>query len=77
MKQVILFLAIFILLVEAAASYAASVKLGGMEVFPLIDTQGESPVSLLAGATEEQIARYVPSGMSQAENCKAKFWHFL
>ena len=67
MKQVILFLAIFILLVEAAASYAASVKLGGMEVFPLIDTQGESPVSLLAGATEEQIARYVPSGKLQSQ----------
>lgn len=62
MKQVLLSFVVFLFLAEMAAANTASVKLGSMEVFPLLDRQGESPVSLLVGATEEQLARYAPSG---------------
>ena len=67
MKQIILSLAMLFLLMETAAAHAASVKLGSMQVFPLLDMQGESPVSLLVGATEEQIARYVPDGKLKSQ----------
>jgi glyoxylase-like metal-dependent hydrolase (beta-lactamase superfamily II) len=67
MKHVILSCAILFLFAGAAAAYTASVKLGGMQVFPLPDMQGESPVSLLVGATEEQIAQYVPSEKLQSQ----------
>ena len=67
MKQVILSLAILSLFVGAAAAYAASWRLGNMQVFSLLDVQGESPVSLLVGATEEQIAQYAPDGKLQSQ----------
>ena len=62
MKQVVLSLAILFLLMGAAVAHAASWRLGDMQVFSLLDVQGESPASLLMGATEEQIAQYVPGG---------------
>ncbi|MCR4818034.1 MAG: MBL fold metallo-hydrolase [Fretibacterium sp.] len=66
MKFFVLFFAV-LLLFTAAAAHAASVELGSMQVFPLLDMQGESPVSLLVGATEDQIVRFVPGGELQSQ----------
>ncbi|MBQ6737441.1 MAG: MBL fold metallo-hydrolase [Synergistaceae bacterium] len=38
-----------------------SVKIGDMEIFTLVDARAEIPTSMLIGATEEQIEKYVPS----------------
>jgi len=62
MKQVIFSFAILFLLVETALAQPLSVKLDSMQVFPLVDAQGESPASLLIGATEEQLAQYARNG---------------
>ena len=62
MKQIILSLVVLFLLAGAGTARAASFKLGSMQVFPLVDMQGESSASLLVGASEEQIARYAPNG---------------
>ncbi|MCR5346767.1 MAG: MBL fold metallo-hydrolase [Fretibacterium sp.] len=62
MKQIILSLLFLMLITGTATAQSAPFKLGSMQVFPLLDAQGKSPASLLVGATEEQVAQYVPEG---------------
>ena len=56
----VLLAASFCLVGTAWASLSA--RLGDMEVVSLTDAQGRSPASLLVGAAEDQLARYVPGG---------------
>ena len=51
----------------AAFAEITSAKLGDIEIFSLVDAQGEAPVSLLIGATDEQIEKYVPKGKLQSQ----------
>lgn len=60
--MVLLLLVLFFFTRRPFAAEADPVRLGEMQIFPLIDAQGTSPISLLFGATEGQIAQYVPSG---------------
>ena len=62
MKQVIFSFAILFLLVGTSLAQSLSIKLGSMQVFSLVDAQGESPASLLVGTTEEQLAQYARNG---------------
>ena len=62
MKQIIFSFAVLFLLVGTSLAQSLSIKLGSMQVFSLVDAQGESPASLLVGTTEEQLAQYARNG---------------
>ena len=71
MKQLVLVLVLVIamLCLMAGAAYAEvlSAEADGLKIFTLVDVQGEADTKLLIGASEEQIARYVPSGKLKSQ----------
>ena len=71
MKQIILSLLILSLFAGATVASAAAFRLGGMQVFPLVDAQGESPTALLIGATKARLPSTLPAARSTV-----RYWPF-
>ena len=71
MKQMILLILILSLFTGTDAAHAASVSLGSMQVFPLVDAQGESPTALLIGATKARLPSTLPAARSTV-----RYWPF-
>ena len=68
MKQLVLVLAILFFIAGAAcAENLFADEAGDLKIFTLVDAQGEADTKLLIGASEEQIARYVPSGKLKSQ----------
>ena len=67
MKQLVLVLAILCFMAGAACAENLFAELDGLKIFTLVDAQGEADTKLLIGASEEQIARYVPSGKLKSQ----------
>ena len=68
MKQLVLVLAILFFIAGAAcAENLFADEIGGLKIFTLIDAQGEADTKLLIGASDEDIARYVPSGKLKSQ----------
>lgn len=67
MKQIFLLLVILLLCFGTAYAEIVPFELGEMKIFSLVDAQGESSTSLLIGASNEQIKRYIPDGKLKSQ----------